>query len=82
MTSLRKDWFEHVRKTRKKMSRGQKDLVDHRAAMKQASQSWPKEKEKILKRRKRDAKKQEKVDAPKKPKSVKLSDEKNIKKTQ
>ena len=79
MTSLRKEWFEHVRKTRKKMSRGQKDLVDHRAAMKCASQTWPKEKEKILKRRKREAKKQA---DEKKPRSVKQDDKKNTEKAQ
>ncbi len=39
------------------MSRGSKELVPHRTAMKAASITWPKEKEKLLKKRKREAKK-------------------------
>ena len=61
MTTLRSDWFDWVQKTRKKLSRGHKTLVSHRVAMKAASITWPKEKEKLLKRRKREAKQQEKV---------------------
>ena len=60
MTTLRTDWFAHVNKTRKKMSRGSKEPISHRAAMKAASITWPKEKEKLLRKRRREAKKQEK----------------------
>ena len=76
MTSLRKEWFLYVGKTRKKMSRGSKEPVSHREAMKKASESWPKEKEKILRRIKREKKaKNAPKRAPKKPK-VPDSDEK------
>ena len=68
MTTLRSEWFAHVNKTRKKMSRGSKEQVPHRSAMKAASITWPKEKEKILKKRRREAKKSEKP--AKKPKTV------------
>ena len=68
MTTLRSDWFSHVSKTRKKMSRGSKEQVPHRAAMKAASITWPKEKEKLLRKRRREAKK---IDKPvKKPKTA------------
>ncbi len=73
MTSLRKDWFDHVKKTRKKMSKGQKVLVEHREAMKNASVSWPKEKERILKKRKRE----EKRDAKKSVREKNISANKN-----
>jgi hypothetical protein len=70
MTSLRKEWFQYVSKTRKKMSRGSKEPATHREAMKKASESWPKEKQKILRRIKRE-KKQECVKSRtvKKPKA-------------
>ena len=67
MTTLRSDWFAHVNKTRKKMSRGSKEQVPHKDAMKAASITWPKEKEKLLKKRKREARKLEKP--AKKPKA-------------
>ena len=54
---MRKSWFEHVAKTRKKLTRTKKEPVSHRAAMAAASQTWPKEKLKIEKRLKREAKK-------------------------
>ena len=63
MTTLRSDWFAWVQKTRKKLSKGQKELVPHRTAMKAASITWPKEKEKLLKRRKREANKQSRLKA-------------------
>ena len=47
---MRKQWFEYVRKTRKKMARGKKEPVSHRDAMREASQSWAAEKVKIVKR--------------------------------
>tara|TARA_B100000809_G_scaffold22982_1_gene20162 strand:- start:228 stop:446 length:219 start_codon:yes stop_codon:yes gene_type:complete len=50
---MRSAWFEHVRKTRKKLSKGKKEPVSHRVAMQQASSTWPKEKEKVLRAQKR-----------------------------
>jgi hypothetical protein len=75
MTTLRSDWFSHVSKTRKKMSRGSKEQVPHRTAMKAASITWPKEKEKLLKKRRREAKKQEKPPKKQKPTESKPDDE-------
>ena len=73
MTSLRKEWFLYVSKTRKRMSRNQKEPVSHRDAMKKASETWPKEKEKLLRRIKREKKqkiaKSNKVKRPKVPDS-------------
>ena len=54
--SMRKEWFEHVRKTRSKASKG-KNKISHREAMTQASQTWPKVKEKLLKKKKREERK-------------------------
>ena len=53
---MRKEWFEFVRKTRVKMSRGQKEKASHRDAMKTASAGWATEKAKILRRHAREAK--------------------------
>ena len=53
---MRKFWFEHVRKTRKKISKGKKQAATHREAMAAASLTWPKEKAKIERRLKREAK--------------------------
>ncbi len=58
MTSLRSDWFAWVNTTRKKMARSSKSPVSHRDAMKAASSTWPKEKERILRKKSRAAKKQ------------------------
>ena len=57
MQSLRKEWFNWVAKTRKKMQRGKKEPVSHRDAMKAAALTWTKEKLKILNRRKREERK-------------------------
>ena len=57
MESLRKQWFEHVKKTRKKLSR-KNAPCSHVDAMKKASETWPAVKQKILRKRKREAKKQ------------------------
>ena len=77
MTSLRKEWFQYVAKTRKKMGRGCKDPVSHRDAMKKASETWPKEKAKLLRRINREKKqKTAKVRTGKKPKAPD-SDEKH-----
>ena len=58
--SMRQHWFEHVRKTRVRMSKKKKEPVSHRDAMKEASVSWPKEKAKIERAQKRAAKKKAK----------------------
>ena len=55
--SMRQHWFDHVRKTRAKMSKGKKEQVLHRDAMKQASVSWGDAKAKIERSNKRKAKK-------------------------
>ena len=57
MESLRKQWFEHVKKTRKKLSR-KNAPCSHVDAMKKASETWPAVKQKILRKRKREEKKQ------------------------
>ena len=54
---MRKDWFEHVQKTRKKLSRGKKVPIAHVAAMKAASVTWPTVKAKLVKKREREARK-------------------------
>ena len=54
MESMRKEWFNFVAVTRKRMQRKTKEKVTHRMAMKEASALWPKEKAKILNRRKRE----------------------------
>ena len=57
MNSMRKEWFNFVAVTRKKLQRKTKESVSHRAAMKEASLVWPKEKAKILNRQKREERK-------------------------
>mgnify|MGYP003715100901 CR=1 FL=1 len=49
-STMRKNWFDHVRKTRKKMAKQKREPVSHREAMKEASQSWGTEKAKLVKR--------------------------------
>ena len=56
MDSMRKEWFNWVAKTRKKMQRGVKEKVTHRAAMKSAA-LMAERKTKILNRRKREERK-------------------------
>ena len=46
---MRSQWFEWVAKTRKKMMRTNKNTT-HREAMASASKTWPKQKEKLLKK--------------------------------
>ena len=58
---MRKEWFNFVAQTRKKLQRKSKEPVSHRAAMKEASSIWPKEKAKILNRRKREERKKAKA---------------------
>ena len=54
--SMRKEWFDHVRKTRVKMSRG-KEQVTHRLAMQEASKTWADTKSKIERRHQREDRK-------------------------
>jgi len=49
--SMRVRWFDHVRKTRKKLTRELKQPVTHREAMQKASTTWPEIKEKLVKKR-------------------------------
>ena len=60
--TMRQEWFQHVRKTRKKLSKGKtngkKNECTHREAMQQASKSWPQIKQKLIRKKKRLAKKQ------------------------
>ena len=53
---MRKAWFDFVRKTRAKMSRGQKEKASHREAMKQAREGWAVEKAKVTRRLAREKK--------------------------
>ena len=58
---MRKEWFQFVRKTRVKLQRKNKNkTVSHQQAMSEASKLWPKEKEKIQRRIKRQEKKRAK----------------------
>lgn len=54
---MRKEWFEHVKRTRVKMSKKAKDPVSHRDAMKAASETWGEAKAKIQRANKRKARK-------------------------
>ena len=56
--TMRHEWFSWVAKTRKKMSKGQKKVIPHREAMRQASASWPVQKEKLIKKARKLAKAQ------------------------
>ena len=58
-TNMRKSWFEHVAKTRKKLCRTNKDTT-HREAMTAASVTWAAEKVKIMNRNRRAERKAEK----------------------
>ena len=58
---MRRAWFDHVSKTRKKMSRGKKEIVSHRAAMGEASKTWAKEKTKLQRKIAREAKRNAKI---------------------
>jgi len=55
---MRKEWFAFVKKTRAKLQRRDKSKkVTHQMAMAEASKIWPCEKEKIIRRIKRQEKK-------------------------
>ena len=51
--NFRKLWFEHVAKTRRKGARKDKTYT-HRNAMKDASVTWPKMKDKLEKKHRRE----------------------------
>ena len=70
MESMRKEWFNFVAVTRKRMQRKPKESVTHRQAMKEASALWPKEKAKILNRRKREERKKAKASLANKVKTA------------
>ena len=63
---MRTAWEEHVAKTRREGNRG-KQTMSHRDAMKAASQTWAKEKAKLIRRKKRECK--QKVDKKPRPKN-------------
>ena len=68
--SMRVHWFDHVRKVRKKLTRETKLAVTHREAMQKASVSWPEIKEKLIRKKVRE-KKREAQAAKKSAKSTK-----------
>ena len=56
---MRQQWFQHVAKTRVKMSKGAKARATHKAAMVEASRSWPAVKAKLVKKHCRDSRRAE-----------------------
>ena len=54
--NFRKLWFEHVAKTRRKGTRKDKAYT-HRNAMRDASVTWPKIKDKLARKHKREVRK-------------------------
>ena len=60
---MRSEWFEHVRKTRAKLST-KKNPCAHRDAMRKASETWQKAKSKILRRRAKEQKSQRVKELP------------------
>ena len=61
-TNYRKEWFNWVAKTRKRLSTKKKPC-SHKEAMAKASITWPKEKAKLERRARRAAKQEAKVKA-------------------
>ena len=60
--SMRRSWFDHVSKVRKKLSKG-KNVCTHRQAMAAASETWPSVKEKLMKKKAREDRKAAKLAA-------------------
>jgi hypothetical protein len=60
--TMRNYWFEHVRKTRKKLSKGKDKPATHREAMTQASATWPENREKLKKKLEREQKRLDKLE--------------------
>ena len=48
--TMRNHWFEHVAKTRRKLTRVRKVPVTHREAMREASVTWSSIKDRVRKR--------------------------------
>ena len=48
--TMRNHWFDHVAKTRKKLTRARKAPVTHREAMREASVTWGSIKDRVRKR--------------------------------
>ena len=71
MPNFRKLWFEHVATTRKKLSTKKKPC-SHRDAMAKASISWPKIKQRLERKAKRNG-----VSKPKSVKSKPVSNDKS-----
>ena len=69
MPNYRKEWFNWVAKTRKKLSTKKKPC-SHKEAMAKASITWPKEKAKLERRAKREAKKVAKQEKTVEPSSL------------
>ena len=57
--NFRKEWFNFVARTRKKLLRKDKSTT-HKIAMAEASKSWAKEKQKLVRKHARLAKKKQK----------------------
>ena len=57
---MRKAWSNHVNETYRKTKKKNKDIT-RREAMKLASETWPKEKAKLERKRKREEKKEKKT---------------------
>ena len=60
---MRKGWTDYVAKVRRKGNRG-KSVMSHREAMKAASLTWPKEKAKLLRKRKKECRRQSVAEPP------------------
>ena len=61
---MRKEWFAYVKKIRAQQTRKNKAPCSHREAMRIASTTWEKQKQKILRKRKREAAKTKKLSKP------------------
>ena len=66
--TMRHHWFNHVAKTRKKLTKARKEPVSHREAMREASTTWSGIKERLQKKitraKKRAARKSEVAQNP------------------
>ena len=73
-TNYRKEWFNWVAKTRKKLSTKKKPC-SHKEAMAKASITWPKEKAKLERKARRAAKLKAKTVEPSSPPETHTADE-------
>ena len=74
MPNYRKEWFNWVAKTRKKLSTKKKPC-SHKEAMAKASITWPKEKAKLERKARRAAKLKAKTVEPSSPPETHTADE-------